>query len=120
MKFKKRLEKKHGKAKSLSILAHKLGRAVYYMLKRDQVFEMAKFLRARTGGSGSAKRLTGAATAGPSVCRPMPSIRMWQRPRSGTGIEAKAARAFDWRTAPLPDKDMIRDPLSCTSPEPDD
>jgi transposase len=46
MKFKKRLEKKHGKAKSLSILAHKLGRAVYYILKRDQAFDMAKFLRA--------------------------------------------------------------------------
>jgi hypothetical protein len=45
MKFKKRLEKKHGKAKSLSILAHKLGRAVYYILKRDQAFDMAKFLK---------------------------------------------------------------------------
>ena len=29
LKYKKRLEKKHGKAKALSILAHKLGRAVY-------------------------------------------------------------------------------------------
>lgn len=45
MKFKKRLEKKHGKAKSLSILAHKLGRAVYYILKNDQAFDMAKFLK---------------------------------------------------------------------------
>ncbi|RKZ83328.1 MAG: IS110 family transposase [Gammaproteobacteria bacterium] len=45
MKFRKKLEKKHGKAKSLSILAHKLGRAVYYVLKRDQAFDMAKFVR---------------------------------------------------------------------------
>ena len=45
MKFKKRLEKKHGKGKSLSILAHKLGRAVYYILKRDQAFDMNRFLR---------------------------------------------------------------------------
>jgi len=45
MKFRKRLEKKHGKAKSLSILAHKLGRAVYYILKRDQAFDMEKFVR---------------------------------------------------------------------------
>ncbi len=44
MKFKKRLEKKHGKGKALSILAHKLGRAVYYILKRDQAFDMNKFL----------------------------------------------------------------------------
>jgi transposase len=45
MKFKKRLEKKHGKAKSLSILAHKLGRAVYYIIKRDQAFDQSKFLK---------------------------------------------------------------------------
>jgi transposase len=45
MKFKKRLEKKHGKGKALSILAHKLGRAVYYILKRDQAFDMNKFLK---------------------------------------------------------------------------
>jgi transposase len=46
MKYKKRLERKHGKAKSLSILAHKLGRATYYMLKRKKAFDMNKFLRA--------------------------------------------------------------------------
>ena len=45
IKFKKRLEKKHGKGKALSILAHKLGRAVYYILKRDQAFDMQKFLK---------------------------------------------------------------------------
>ncbi len=45
MKFKKRLEKMHGKGKALSILAHKLGRAVYYILKRDQAFDMNKFLK---------------------------------------------------------------------------
>jgi transposase len=39
MAYKKRLEKKHGKAKAVSILAHRLGRAVYHMLKRR------KFLR---------------------------------------------------------------------------
>lgn len=44
MKFKKRLERKHGKSKALSILAHKLGRAVYYMLKRKKAFDMKKFL----------------------------------------------------------------------------
>ncbi len=44
LKFKKRLEKKHGKSKALSILAHKLGRATYYMLKRQRAFDMAQFL----------------------------------------------------------------------------
>jgi transposase len=38
-----RLEKRHGKGKALSILAHKIGRAVYYMLARGTVFSMEKF-----------------------------------------------------------------------------
>ena len=37
------LRRKHGKAKSLSILAHKLGRAVYFMLKRKRSFSMEAF-----------------------------------------------------------------------------
>jgi transposase len=39
-----RLEHKHGKGKALTILAHKLARATYYMLKRDTVFDMDKFM----------------------------------------------------------------------------
>jgi len=35
-----RLEKKHAKGKALSMLAHKLGRAVYCMLKRQVAFDM--------------------------------------------------------------------------------
>jgi len=38
------LAHKHGKAKALSILAHKIGRAVYYMLTRREAFDMNKFL----------------------------------------------------------------------------
>ena len=41
-----RLEKKHGKGKALSILAHKIGRAVYYMLSRSTVFSIDKVLAA--------------------------------------------------------------------------
>jgi transposase len=40
-----RLEKKHDTGKALSILAHKLARAVYYMLKRKTAFDMDIFLR---------------------------------------------------------------------------
>jgi transposase len=40
-----RLEKKHGKGKALTILAHKLARAVYYMLRRGTVFEIDTFLK---------------------------------------------------------------------------
>jgi transposase len=39
-----RLEHKHGKGKALTILAHKLARAVYYMLKHPTAFDMGKFL----------------------------------------------------------------------------
>jgi hypothetical protein len=38
------VEKKHGKGKALTVLAHKLARAVYYMLKRQTAFAMHKFL----------------------------------------------------------------------------
>ena len=37
-----RLEKRFGKGKALSILAHKLGRAAYFMLARSKAFDVAK------------------------------------------------------------------------------
>jgi transposase len=43
-KYVARLEKKHGKGKALTILAHKLARAVYYMLRRETAFDLQKFL----------------------------------------------------------------------------
>jgi transposase len=41
-----RLQRKHGKGKALSILAHKIGRAVYYILASKTVFSAEKFLHA--------------------------------------------------------------------------
>ena len=41
-----RLQRKHGKGKALSILAHKIGRAVYYILARGTVFSHELFLHA--------------------------------------------------------------------------
>ena len=43
-KYMARLEKKHNKGKALTILAHKLARAVYSMLKRKTAFDMDKCL----------------------------------------------------------------------------
>jgi transposase len=40
-----RLERKHGKGKALSILAHKIGRAVYFMLTRKTAFDLERFLK---------------------------------------------------------------------------
>jgi len=39
-----RLEKRFGKGKALSILAHKLGRAAYYILLRGKAFEIERFV----------------------------------------------------------------------------
>jgi transposase len=44
MKYKQRLEHRYGKSKALSILAHRLGRAVYFMLTRECAFNMKRFL----------------------------------------------------------------------------
>lgn len=41
-----KLEHKHGKAKALTVLAHQLGRAVYYMLTREQAFDLQRFITA--------------------------------------------------------------------------
>lgn len=43
--FVDRIEKKRGKARAFSYLAVKLGRAVYYMLKRGEAFELERLLR---------------------------------------------------------------------------
>jgi transposase len=39
-----RLVRKHGKGKALTVLAHKLARAVYHLWKHDQVFDQETFL----------------------------------------------------------------------------
>jgi transposase len=44
-KYLARLENKHGKGKALTVLAHKLARAGYYMWKRATVFDLDKFFK---------------------------------------------------------------------------
>lgn len=39
-----KLKNRYGKARAISIIAHKIGRAVYYMLKQKKVFDLKKFL----------------------------------------------------------------------------
>ena len=43
--FLDRIEKKHGKARAFSYLSVKLGRAVYFMLKRKEAFDIDRLLR---------------------------------------------------------------------------
>ncbi|RMH31414.1 MAG: IS110 family transposase [Planctomycetota bacterium] len=42
----KRLERKHGKGKAMSVLAAKLGRAAFFMLRRRQPFDLKRFVAA--------------------------------------------------------------------------
>ena len=35
--------RKHNKGKALGILTHKLGRAIYFMLKNKEAFDMKRF-----------------------------------------------------------------------------
>jgi len=42
-KYKERLVRRHGKAKAMAIIAHKLGRIVYYILKRRKPFDPSRF-----------------------------------------------------------------------------
>ena len=51
-KYLARLEKKHGKGKALTVLAHKLARAVYDMLKRSIAFDLHTCLQSSGRGGG--------------------------------------------------------------------
>ena len=42
-KYLARLERKYNKGKALGIFAHKLGRAIYFMLKDKEAFDMKRF-----------------------------------------------------------------------------
>ena len=42
-KHKERLVRRHGKGKAMAIIAHKLGRTVYYILKRKRPFDPSRF-----------------------------------------------------------------------------
>jgi transposase len=51
-KYLARVENKHGKGKALTVLAHKLARAVYDMLKRGVAFDLNAFLQSEGRGVG--------------------------------------------------------------------
>lgn len=44
-KYLENLQKRMSKAKALSVLAHKIGRCVYFMLKNEKVFDEERFLK---------------------------------------------------------------------------
>ncbi len=46
VRYREKLEGKHGKAKSYGIFTHKVGRAVYFMLKNKKAFDKNRFFEA--------------------------------------------------------------------------
>jgi hypothetical protein len=76
------IAKKHGQGEALSILAHKIGRAVFYLVSRGTVFSPEKFRAASREGSGASPTSnsshgTELAQIAPHACatkRPEPSI----------------------------------------------
>jgi hypothetical protein len=45
-KLMNRLRRKHGKGKALGVLSHKLGRTIFFMLKRKKPFDLERFIAA--------------------------------------------------------------------------
>src|SRR5262249_37182381 len=60
-----RLASRPGKAKALSALAHKLGRAFYHMLHTKEVFDVNRFVRHGATRRPAGRGLTGADGASP-------------------------------------------------------
>ena len=64
-RFLARKEKKHGKPKALGILAARLGRSVYHMLRQKEAFDPMRFWN----GEPSAKSATGGAAKAKASAR---------------------------------------------------
>jgi Transposase IS116/IS110/IS902 family len=79
-----RLAHKHGKGKALTILAHKLARAVYFMLSRGHAFDVTKFFASPTAGgrAGSATDRAPEPTSGAAL-RGRRAARLDDAARSG-------------------------------------
>jgi hypothetical protein len=98
-----RWEKQHGKGKALSILAHKLGRAAYFMLVRQRAFDLERFLATANGLEGAkggrARRPTGA-MQGPSSKRIATSPGAPEREEALiVSPKVRQPAAFDWTSA---------------------
>ena len=65
-----RLKNRYGKPKALAILSHKLGRAVYYMLKNKQAFNIKTFVNEKDEKKEKAKALVNEKTKAAMPVKP--------------------------------------------------
>jgi transposase len=69
--WKQRQEKKHGKAKALGILAARLARAVYHMLRKEEAFDEERFWGGATEPAPAAPQTTRTRTRARKETKPM-------------------------------------------------
>jgi transposase len=100
-KYRARVEKNPSPGTALTILAHTLARAVYYMLKRHTAFERATFLRGYRREAGEPR--ASLATRGISL-----DMMLW-KPRNPASLNAHEhvgshprSRRCDWTPASAP------------------
>ena len=107
-RLRSRLERKHGKAKAMSILAAKLGRAVYFMLRRHQPFDFDRFVNAYRGGervsrphnwSHQGRAFEDLTTRSNPMYR---RLLRHRRVHDRSWVRSPAAVAVDWTPAPAP------------------
>jgi hypothetical protein len=100
-KYLARLEHKHGKGKALTILAHTLARAIYYMLQRRGACDLDAFLHREGRSAGEP-----AAELGPHGWR-LPTVLGHKAPRASTHAPQHIGPlpgpcAVDWMPALAP------------------
>jgi len=100
-KYLARLEKKHGKGKALTVLAHKLARAVYDMLQRRVGFDLDTFLQSSGRRAGEP-----AASLGHHGCS-LTTVLGHEAPRASTNAPEHIGTvprpcACDWTPALAP------------------
>jgi transposase len=96
-----RLEKKHSKGKALTILAHQLARAVYFMLKNKRAFDMDTCLR--SSGRGVGELAASLDNAGMTLTRyALPCPHTCVAERRGASRALSLSPAVDETSTPAP------------------
>jgi transposase len=119
-KYLARLEKKHGTSKALTVLAHKLARAVYYMLKRRVAFDLHTFLQREGRGAGEPAASLGhdGGSLVPVLCNDA-LLASTNAPEHLGALPCPCA--FDWTPAlaPIIGVKVLMVIVCCPSPDPE-
>jgi transposase len=89
-----RLEQAHGNAKARTVLAHKLGRAVYFMLQNKTAFDLKKFVGKAATQPGLGLQAQADGTAPKNAPHPVTLLAGSHAPRAPRSERALAARAL--------------------------